>query len=336
MVQKLGLASSRLTSDSTRAIYADTAYGAFGEPYAQSDQVDLSFTGQNQDTVTNLYDFSAREYGTQGRWPSPDPAGTASAIPTDPQTWNRYAYVRNSPLSMLDPSGLDGMDYYDLESDNFDWEGNFGWGTSYTMNGLSIPASVAQGLLGNPDAASPCITCQSPGVGLDQYGIFQQTLRDYIQIQCTMFSDGDVCFLAPKGRNYLQVINPNDYYASSIEAVMDYELGLSGRWSSAGVNAAMAATSPEYFAAGFVTAGPAAAEAYSATAQTASELWLSANETLTIWQVNDLDGFIETQNMAEGFLSGAGPTGFTGPFTPAGYYGWSFGVLGWGLWHPDE
>jgi RHS repeat-associated protein len=210
VVQKLGLVSSRLTSDSTRAIYADTAYGAFGEPYAQSDQVDLSFTGQNRDTVTNLYDFSAREYGTQGRWPSPDPAGTASAIPTDPQTWNRYAYVRNSPLSMLDPSGLDGMDYYDLESDNFDWEGNFGWGTSYTMNGLSIPASVAQGLLGNPDAASPCITCQSPGVGLDQYGIFQQTLRDYIQIQCTMFSDGDVCFLAPKGRNYLQVINPNE------------------------------------------------------------------------------------------------------------------------------
>lgn len=60
----------------------------------------------DQDTVANLYDFPAREYGTQGRWPSPDPAGLAAVDPTNPESWNRYAYVLNNPLSRIDPTGM--------------------------------------------------------------------------------------------------------------------------------------------------------------------------------------------------------------------------------------
>ena len=30
----------------------------------------------------------------------------------DPQTLNRYAYVRNSPLTMRDPTGKDGLDFF--------------------------------------------------------------------------------------------------------------------------------------------------------------------------------------------------------------------------------
>ncbi|HKS66095.1 MAG TPA: RHS repeat-associated core domain-containing protein [Candidatus Acidoferrales bacterium] len=89
-------------------MYYDGAYAPFGEPYAQSGTTDLNFTGMNQDTASNVYDFPAREYGIQGRWPSPDPAGLAAVNPMDPQTWNRYAYVRNSPLEMTDPLGLCG------------------------------------------------------------------------------------------------------------------------------------------------------------------------------------------------------------------------------------
>jgi RHS repeat-associated protein len=61
----------------------------------------------NQDTSANLYDFPGREYGIQGRWPSPDPSGMASVRPSNPQSWNRYAYVLNNPLANIDPSGLD-------------------------------------------------------------------------------------------------------------------------------------------------------------------------------------------------------------------------------------
>ena len=74
-----------------------------------------------QGTTPNEYDFSARQYGIQGRWPSPDPAGLDAVDITDPQTWNRYACVRNSPLEMTDPLGDHacylGSNQYDMEVD---------------------------------------------------------------------------------------------------------------------------------------------------------------------------------------------------------------------------
>jgi RHS repeat-associated protein len=104
------LGSIRLGSTPARSMYFSMAYAPFGETYAQSGTTDPAFTAQRQDTVGGLYDFPAREYSIQGRWPSPDPSGLRSVSLFDPQTLNRYAYVRNSPLSMLDSNGLCGMD----------------------------------------------------------------------------------------------------------------------------------------------------------------------------------------------------------------------------------
>jgi len=67
----------------------------------------ISFAGNDENTVANLYDAQFREYGIQGRWPSPDPAGIAAANPANPQSWNRYAYVLNNPVLFFDPLGLD-------------------------------------------------------------------------------------------------------------------------------------------------------------------------------------------------------------------------------------
>ena len=88
------------------SMYADTAYAPFGEPYAQAGASDLSYTGQNSDTTSGDYDFLYRKYSNQGRWASPDPAGLSAVNPTNPQSWNRYAYVRNGPLFLKDPLGL--------------------------------------------------------------------------------------------------------------------------------------------------------------------------------------------------------------------------------------
>jgi len=81
-------------------------HAPFGEPYAQAGAIDLSFTGQNQDTVSGEYDFLAREYSMQGRWPSPDPAGLDAVDPSNPQSRSRYSYVINDPLDYIDPDGL--------------------------------------------------------------------------------------------------------------------------------------------------------------------------------------------------------------------------------------
>jgi RHS repeat-associated protein len=102
------LGNSRLTSTTSRTVQGDEAYAPFGETYAASGSPDTSFTGMDQGTVANEYDFPARQYGIQGRWPSPDPAGLLAVDPTDPQTLNEYAYVRNNPLAETDPTGLCG------------------------------------------------------------------------------------------------------------------------------------------------------------------------------------------------------------------------------------
>lgn len=101
------LGSIRLGSSSTRSLVFDMAYAPFGETYATSGSTDPAFTTQRQDTVANIYDFPAREYNNFGRWSSPDPSGLAAVHPRDPQTLNRYAYVRGNPLAITDPQGLD-------------------------------------------------------------------------------------------------------------------------------------------------------------------------------------------------------------------------------------
>jgi hypothetical protein len=50
---------------------------------------------------------SASRVRAQGRWLVPDPAGMAAVDLSNPQTWNRYAYVANNPLNNVDPVGLD-------------------------------------------------------------------------------------------------------------------------------------------------------------------------------------------------------------------------------------
>jgi RHS repeat-associated protein len=102
------LGSSRLASTQSRTKYFDVSYAPFGENYNNSGTTDYNFTGQNQDTVSGYDDFLFREHSpVQSRWLSPDPAGMAAVDPTNPQSWNRYAYVLNNPLLLIDPLGLD-------------------------------------------------------------------------------------------------------------------------------------------------------------------------------------------------------------------------------------
>lgn len=83
--------------------------GPFGDSFTETN-TSLDFTGFADgfwDTENNGEHFGAREYqNIHGSWLSPDPAGMAAVDPSNPQTWNRYAYVGNDPLSYIDPLGL--------------------------------------------------------------------------------------------------------------------------------------------------------------------------------------------------------------------------------------
>jgi RHS repeat-associated protein len=104
------LGSARFGSTPGRTLWSDQAYAPFGEPYAAtgSGSDNQSFAGLLQNLFPDLYDTQNREYHpTQGRWITPDPAGFAAVDPTNPQSWNRYAYALNNPLSFKDPTGLE-------------------------------------------------------------------------------------------------------------------------------------------------------------------------------------------------------------------------------------
>jgi RHS repeat-associated protein len=57
------------------------------------------------DPETDQYNTLARHYSPSGRWMSPDPGGLKFVHFDDPQTWNMYAYVRNNPTTLTDPTG---------------------------------------------------------------------------------------------------------------------------------------------------------------------------------------------------------------------------------------
>jgi RHS repeat-associated protein len=69
------------------------------------------FTGKERDAESGLDYFGARYFsGAMGRFTSPDPKVMTARHLTSPQKWNKYAYVQNNPLAMVDPNGED--DYY--------------------------------------------------------------------------------------------------------------------------------------------------------------------------------------------------------------------------------
>jgi RHS repeat-associated protein len=108
------LGSARMFSTPTRTASMAMSYAPFGEGYASGIQ-DIQFTSYsssftvsgNESQGGTLDDFTFRRYSpVQGRWISPDPAGLGAVDPSNPQSWNRYAYVANKPLTYVDPLGL--------------------------------------------------------------------------------------------------------------------------------------------------------------------------------------------------------------------------------------
>jgi RHS repeat-associated protein len=67
----------------------------------------MHFTGKQHDYESGLDNFGARYYGSSdalGRFTSSDPSNLSVDFWL-PQTWNRYAYTLNNPLSMVDRNG---------------------------------------------------------------------------------------------------------------------------------------------------------------------------------------------------------------------------------------
>jgi RHS repeat-associated protein len=120
------LGSTRLVTSATGTETSCHDYLPFGEEipsgldgrgscYSATDSVTHKFTGKERDaetgdsSATQAADYFEARYlsGTIGRFASPDPVFFTPERVHDPQQLNRYAYVRNNPLRLIDPSGED-------------------------------------------------------------------------------------------------------------------------------------------------------------------------------------------------------------------------------------
>jgi RHS repeat-associated protein len=156
------LGSISAASDQTGSHFQERLYYPFGESWTG---VNLNNLGMHQtfaqlpdyDPETDQYNTANRHYSPSGRWMSPDPGGMKVVRLDDPQTWNMYAYVRNNPTTLEDPSGLEVAelpgrpslpgytppDDTDLESGFSDWRGSLSPNTA-NASGASSPQNAAQ------------------------------------------------------------------------------------------------------------------------------------------------------------------------------------------------
>ena len=99
------LGSTRLVTGVTQAVLDNMDYLPFGQQIAGASASTHKFTGKERDSESGLDNFGARYYASSlGRFMTPDPMGGHQE---DPQTLNKYAYVRNNPTTLTDPTGLD-------------------------------------------------------------------------------------------------------------------------------------------------------------------------------------------------------------------------------------
>lgn len=110
------LGSPRVITDQNGAVTSRKDFGVFGDETVTSQRIAAlgynppnvrkDYTGYEKDAESGLDYAQARYYNPQhGRFTSVDPLDGSAAM-GNPQTFNRYSYVLNSPYKFVDPLGL--------------------------------------------------------------------------------------------------------------------------------------------------------------------------------------------------------------------------------------
>ncbi|MDR3544130.1 MAG: hypothetical protein P4L69_24735, partial [Desulfosporosinus sp.] len=135
-VYRLGnhLESTALMTDATGAITGSAEFAPFGQSISFPGTDATLFTGDDLDSENSTYHTVYRNMSSvQGRWLTPDPY-LGSIDLTDPQSLNRYAYLRNRALLTNDEYGLDGGYGGDDDGDD-DYGDDGGYGGGYGDDG---------------------------------------------------------------------------------------------------------------------------------------------------------------------------------------------------------
>ena len=120
------LGTPRLVTDAGGGFVRKHDYFPFGQEVMPQNMIEvMRFTGHEKDfagmggeeKAGDLEYMHARYYSAlTGRFLSLDPVGGS---PRNPQSWNRYAYVQNSPMTYIDPTG-ETLFFFSTMNDNIE------------------------------------------------------------------------------------------------------------------------------------------------------------------------------------------------------------------------
>jgi RHS repeat-associated protein len=159
------LGSATTATDCTGKNVQERLYYPFGEFWNGAGSLGMhQMFAQlpDYDPETDQYVTPNRHYAPMGRWLTPDPSGVKAARLDDPQTWNMYAYVRNNPTTLTDPTGLDFMTACTEESETC--------GHVEGYEGLYEGVTASTGENGELEF-TPTVVTQEGGELHDQYGM---------------------------------------------------------------------------------------------------------------------------------------------------------------------
>jgi RHS repeat-associated protein len=121
------------------------------------------YTGQERDFETGQDYFGYRQLRTDlGRFLAPDPITLVPRV-VGAQGVNSYAYVRNNPLRLIDPNGLDAIDLDDVEPLDLYAPGDWGEDPGDTLATDGTLNDVTQTADEVTDAADDNGTSQAAG-----------------------------------------------------------------------------------------------------------------------------------------------------------------------------
>lgn len=192
-VHKDHLGSPVSATNSSGSVLWREHYLPFGEKIteASANRDDEGFTGHVDDAATGLTYMQARYYDpVTGRFLSSDPVGFAEG---GPSYFNRYAYVENDPVNMIDPSGLycestDGTTVCVPEDEDFppfaldtpegwedfkatDWDfHSYSQDESAGKGGESYRKALEEGLIASPTPGEGAATAEGNIVDVDIVG----------------------------------------------------------------------------------------------------------------------------------------------------------------------
>jgi RHS repeat-associated protein len=155
------IGSTRVVFASNGSVLARGDYLPFGEPLAADNLPPEQFTGQARDPEAGFDYFNARRYHDRlGRFGTSDPVFANALL--DPQQWNRYAYARNNPLSLTDPSGLCTPEVPGHFCTENPPTGDDGFGLSNILWGFFFPHPAPNPGSNNPAPAKPVAPPRTP------------------------------------------------------------------------------------------------------------------------------------------------------------------------------